>query len=202
MVPDSSDSLAQAGIFESVALPHLAAVARVARALTHDESDADDLVQETYLRALKHWHTFVPGSDCKRWLATICRNAFFAEQVRAKRVTAVEDEELDSLSAINPHRAAQAADLEDLFDRFDLGPTIRAEINRLPPSFRDVVVLSDVEGFRYEEIAELLMIPVGTVRSRLYRARRLLQEALLAHAVDRGLASDSLPPSAPTQDQP
>lgn len=202
MLPDTSDSPANAEAFESVALPHLAAVARVARALTRDESDADDLVQETYLRALKHWHTFVPGSDCKRWLATICRNAFFAEQERAKRVTAVEDEELDSLSAINPHRAARAADLEDLFDRFDLGPTIRAELDRLPPSFRDVVVLFDVEGFRYEEIAELLMIPIGTVRSRLYRARRLLQETLLAHAIDRGLAPDSLPPSVPIQDQP
>lgn len=202
MAPDSLDSPAQAETFESVALPHLAAVARVARALTRDESDADDLVQETYLRALKHWHTFVPGSDCKRWLATICRNAFFAEQERGRRVTAVEDEELDSLSAVNPHRAARAADLEDLFDRFDLGPTIRAELDGLPPSFRDVVVLFDVEGFRYEEIAELLMIPIGTVRSRLYRARRLLQEALLAHAIDRGLAPKALPPSLPIQDQP
>lgn len=182
-------SSAEPGSFESVALPHLPAVARVARALTRDASDAEDLVQETYLRALRHWNTFTPGSDCKRWLATICRNTHFAQRRREDVVTAVEDEALEALSAANPHRSARAIGLNDLFDRFDLGPAIRREIENLAPAFRDVVTLYDLEGFTYEEIAELLMIPVGTVRSRLYRARRLLQEALIAHAVDSGYAT-------------
>ena len=78
--------------------------------------------------------------------------------------------------------------LNDLFDRLELGPAIRASLERLEPMFRDVVTLYDVEGFSYEEIAELLMIPLGTVRSRLYRARRQLQEMLLTHAIDRGFA--------------
>ncbi len=174
--------------FETIALPHLPAVARVARALTRDAADADDLVQETFLRALRHWHTFIPGSDCKRWLATICRNAYLAGRQREAVVGAVEDDALEAFAAADPHRTARAAGLSDLFDRLDLGPAIRAAIEALEPPFRDVVTLADVEGFRYEEIAELLRIPLGTVRSRLYRARRQLQEALIAHAIDRGLA--------------
>lgn len=181
--------------FETIALPHLDAVARVALALTHDRSDADDLVQETFLRALRHWDTFRSGSDCKRWLATICRNAYFAERGRAKFVTAVEDDALEAIGAADPHRAARAVGLDDLFDRFDLGPVIRAEIDRLAPVFRDVILLSDVEGFTYEEIGDLLAIPIGTVRSRLYRARRLLQETLIAHAIDRGFGNRAAAPS-------
>lgn len=175
--------------FDAIALPHLPAIARVARALTRDASDADDLVQETFLRALRHWHTFAPGSDCKRWLATICRNAHYAHREREQVVTAVEDDALEALGAADPHRAARAAGLDDLFDRFDLGPAIRDGIERLAPPFRAVVSLYDVEGFTYEEIAEMLAIPIGTVRSRLYRARRLLQEMLLRHALDRGFAT-------------
>lgn len=175
--------------FESVALPHLPAVARVARALTHDVSDAEDLVQETFLRALRHWDTFQRGSDCKRWLATICRNTYFAQRRREEVVTAVEDDTLEALGAANPHRSARAVGLDDLFDRFDLGPTIRREIEALAPPFRDVVTLYDIEGFSYDEIAALLQVPVGTVRSRLYRARRLLQESLIAHAIDSGYAA-------------
>lgn len=174
--------------FEAVALPHLPAVARVARALAQDTAEADDLVQETFLRALKHWNTFVPGSDCKRWLATICRNVFLAQKGRAQVVTAVEDDALEAYAAADPHRVARAAGLNDMFDRLDLGPAIRRALDALDPIFRDVVALYDVEGFSYEEIAEMLAIPLGTVRSRLYRARRLLQESLIAHAIDLGLA--------------
>ena len=175
--------------FESIALPHLPAVARVARALTRDTVDADDLVQETFLRALRHWATFVPGSDCRRWLATICRNAFLAQKAREGLVTAVDDEALETFGAVEVHRSARAAGLDDLFDRFELGPAIQLGIERLEPIFRDVLTLFDVEGFTYEEIADMLMIPLGTVRSRLYRARRQLQQTLLAHAIDRGYAT-------------
>lgn len=181
--------------FDAIALPHLPAVARVARALTRDTVDADDLVQETFLRALRHWNTFVPGSDCRRWLATICRNAFLAQAGRAQLVTAVEDDALEAYAAADAHITARAAGLNDLFDRFDLGPAIRTAISDLDPVFRDVVTLYDVEGFSYEEIAELLSIPLGTVRSRLYRARRQLQESLITHAIDRGFASAQRTPS-------
>jgi RNA polymerase sigma-70 factor, ECF subfamily len=183
--------------FERIALPHLPAVARVARALAKDAADADDLVQETFLRALRHWDTFQPGSDCKRWLATICRNVFLAQKGRAQVVTAVEDDTLEAYGAADAHRTARSAGLNDLFDRLDLGPAIRRALDGLDPIFRDVVSLYDIEGFSYEEIAELLMIPLGTVRSRLYRARRMLQEVLITHAIDLGFASAPDPRTRP-----
>lgn len=184
--------------FAAVAMPHLATVARVARALARNEADADDLVQETFLRALRHWRTFIPGSDCRRWLVTICRNVHYAQHHRSYLVAAVEDEQLESLAAVRVHKAAVAEGLGAMFSTLDLGPAITTAIAGLEPAFRVVVTLHDVEGFKYEEIAELLEIPLGTVRSRLYRARRLLQQQLLDYAKDAGFAprtvlSDSHP---------
>jgi RNA polymerase sigma-70 factor (ECF subfamily) len=174
--------------FAAVALPLLPTVARVARALTHDESDADDLVQDTFLRAYRSWHTFAPGTDCRRWLATICRNAFFEQQHRDRNFTSVEDDELESLAAARLHNSARAAGLDDMYTRLDLGPAIARAIAALDPAFRDVVTFVDVDGFAYDEVADMLGIPIGTVRSRLYRARRQLQEALIAYARDAGFS--------------
>lgn len=184
----ASVSVTKAPDFSDVALPHLPSVARVARALARNEPDADDLVQETFLRALRSWHTFIPGSDCRLWLVTICRHAHYAQHRRAKVVTAVENEQLEALAAVRVHKAAVAKGLGDMFTTMDLGPAITEAIARLEPPFRDVAVLCDVEGFSYEEIAELLRIPIGTVRSRLFRARRQLQEALVEYARDAGFA--------------
>jgi len=163
----------------------------VARALARDEADADDLVQETYLRALRHWDTFQRGTDCRRWLSTICRNVFLAQKQRGQVVTAVENDVLEAYASADAHRLARASGLNDLFDRLDLGPAIRGAIAGLDVPFRDVVLLADIHDFTYEEIADLLMIPLGTVRSRLFRARRMLQLALVAHATDLGLARPS-----------
>lgn len=173
--------------FARLALPLLPAVARIAQSLTRDPADADDLVQDTYLKAYRHWDTFVPGSDCKRWLAAICRNTFFAQRARQRWVTAVgDDQELETFAAVQLHKLARDRGAEDVFARLDLGPAIRAAIDRLEPPFRDVVQLVDVSDLRYEDAAELLGIPVGTVRSRLYRARRQLQQQLIDFAIDAG----------------
>jgi RNA polymerase sigma-70 factor (ECF subfamily) len=175
--------------FTATALPLLGAVARVARAIANDASDAEDLVQETYLRAYRSWHTFVPGTDCLRWLATICRNLRIDQGRRASHETVVDDIELESLASARLHKAAMEAGVGDMYTRIDLGPAIVRAIGRLDRPFREVVVLADVDGLSYEEIAAQLDIPVGTVRSRLYRARRQLQEMLLAYAVDAGFAN-------------
>jgi RNA polymerase sigma-70 factor, ECF subfamily len=180
--------------FAAVALPLLPAIARVARALTGDDFDADDLVQETFLRAYKHWHTYDRGSDCKSWMSTICRNAFFEQRRRENRSTAVEDQELESLAAARLHNSARANGVDNMFSRLDLGPAIARAIEELEPRYRDVVTLVDVEDFSYEQVSEALGIPIGTVRSRLYRARRQLQEALLAFAIDAGYATASVSP--------
>ena len=172
--------------FDEVALPCLPELARFARSLTHDASDADDLVQETYLRAFEAWHTFQLGTDCRRWLFTICRNVFLRTRERAQRVVSVEDPEAEAVGAALTHKRARDAGLDDLYARIDLGPALDRAIDQLSGPFATVVRLIDVDGRSYEDVADMLDVPIGTVRSRLFRARRLLQDALLAHALDAG----------------
>lgn len=174
--------------FAAATLPLMPNVKRYALALTRNEADADDIVQETYLRAHRYWRSFESANDCRRWLLTICRNAFNTVHQREGRSVAVGDDELESLAAARAHTVARAAGVDDMYSRLDLGPAIQTAIEQLETSFRDVVVLSDVEGFSYEEIAEMLGIPLGTVRSRLFRARRQLQESLMVYAIDAGFA--------------
>lgn len=173
--------------FEASALPHLDDVARFALSLTRNEVEAGDLVQETFLRALRGWHTFLPGTDCRKWLFTICRNAFVRLRSVEKRLVLSEEEDLDVLPAVRSHVAAQQSGLGDLFDRMEVGPAIRAAVDGLPEPHHSILVLVDLEGMTYQEAAEVLEVPVGTVRSRLYRARRMIQEALVDHAGDMGL---------------
>jgi RNA polymerase sigma-70 factor (ECF subfamily) len=156
-------------------------------------------VQETFLRAYRHWNTFVPGTDCKAWLSTICRHAFVEQRRRDAKSVAADDQELENLAAVRQHNRAKANDLDGMFSRLDLGPAIARAIAALEPHYRDVVTLVDVDDFSYEEVATALDIPIGTVRSRLYRARRQLQESLIDYAIDAGFkASNAMaPPSSP-----
>ncbi len=177
--------------FAEIALPLLPTIARVANALTRDEADADDLVQDTFLQGYRHWQTFTVGTDCRRWLTTICRNEFFRRRYRERRTVSVDDDELELLGAARAHNQARDAGVDDMFTQLDVGPAIMAAVAALPDVFRGVVVLSDVEGFTYEEVAEMLGLPIGTVRSRLYRGRRRLQDSLLSYALDAGIAPPS-----------
>lgn len=189
--------------FARIALPLLPTVARIARSLTRDTVDAEDLVQDTYLKAYLRWETFVGGSDCRRWLAAICRNTFFAQRARERWVSAVGDDlDLETFAAVSLHKLAIERGVADMFSRLDLGPAIHHAIGELADAHRGVVQLVDVEEFRYEEAAELLGIPVGTVRSRLYRARRQLQEKLIAYAVDAGIAGSVRPERPPAHAVP
>lgn len=183
--------------FAALALPLLPVVRRVALALTGNAADADDLVQETFLRAYRYWHTFQRGSDCRKWLTAICRNVLVDMRRRDRLESATEADELESLAAAHLHNSARASGLGDMYARLDLGPAITEAIARLDPIFRDVVVLSDIEELSYEEVAAQLAIPIGTVRSRLYRARRQLQEALMAYALDAGYGTISPEPAPP-----
>jgi RNA polymerase sigma-70 factor, ECF subfamily len=175
------------------ALPH---VVRFARALAHDESLADDLVQETYLRAYRSWATFKPDADARRWLFTICRNVYLRNREREGRMvdTSGEDAELESLAAAVEHGQASRSGLGDLLDRIEVGPAIRAALAAVPEVYRTAAILVDVEGESYESAAEVLGVPVGTVRSRLFRARRLLQQSLYKYAVDAGVVRAPLTP--------
>lgn len=182
--------------FEAEALACLADVLRFARALTRDETAAEDLVQETYLRAYRGYATFTGDADIRRWLFSICHHAWIriAQREQRVRLTPEGDEaELETLAAVSGHVAAQRTGLDVQMTTLDLGPAIARAVEGLSPLHRAVVLLVDVEGLGYEEAATVLRVPVGTVRSRLYRARRLLQEQLFEYARDAGLSVGTTP---------
>jgi RNA polymerase sigma-70 factor (ECF subfamily) len=188
MPSDASPDCTKDECFRQEALCWLDDVYRFACSMTRNEADADDIVQETYLRAYRSWHTFELGSDCRRWLFTICRNVFLRTRERERRKVEVStDAELEAMAAMNVATAARRDGYDDLFDRLDLRPAIAHAIARLPDVFRMAVVLVDVEGQSYDEAAVILGVPIGTIRSRLFRGRRLLQEALLLYARDAGV---------------
>lgn len=170
--------------FEREALVHLDALYRVALRLTGNPADADDLVQETVLKAYRAWHQYQQGTNAKGWLLTILRHAFINEYRRRTR-----HPETVNLDAIEPFAVLDERQDDDpqaqFFDKIVDDEVLRA-IDELPEQFREAVVLSDVEGMSYEEVARILDVPIGTVKSRLFRARRLLQGKLYEYAVGMG----------------
>src|SRR3954466_2349693 len=115
--------------FERDALPWLDDVYRFALSLTRDESDADDVVQETYLRAYRSWHTFIPGTDCRRWLFTICRNVFLRSRERQRPMVDLEDGEQDAVAAGSVYEAARERGYDDLYARLDLAPALQEALD-------------------------------------------------------------------------
>lgn len=171
--------------FEREALPHLEALFGLALRLTGgDEAQSEDLVQETILQAWQSWDSYEEGTHCRAWLMTILRNKFInVYRRRRRRPPEVEFAEFEERSVFldvvedDPEGA--------FFDRLVDERVIEA-IQGLPEEFRVPLVLSDLEGFRYQKIAEMMNIPVGTVKSRLFRARRRLQRQLYDYAREMG----------------
>jgi RNA polymerase sigma-70 factor (ECF subfamily) len=174
--------------FREEALRWLPHVTRFALSLARNEPDADDLVQETYLRAYRSWHLYEPGTDCRGWLFTICRNEFLRTRARQQREVDLEPPELEARQAAAVHDSVRNTMLEDIWLRVDLAPAIQRALAALPEVLRSTVILVDLQDLKYEEAAAVLGVPVGTVRSRLFRGRRQLQEPLLIHAQDAGFA--------------
>jgi RNA polymerase sigma-70 factor (ECF subfamily) len=177
--------------FTDEALCWLPDVTGYALSLSRSEPDADDLVQETFLRAYTAWPSYQIGTECRGWLFTICRNVFLRGHQRDQRQVACEDAELEALAAAALHASAVQGGLGDLFTQIDLEPALDRALQELPEAFRDVVILVDVQDEEYAVASEVLGVPVGTVRSRLFRGRRLLQQSLLEYAKDAGLARSS-----------
>ena len=171
--------------FEQEALPHLDAVYRFALRLTGSPADAEDLVQETFLRAYKSWDHYTPGTAAKSWLFTICRNAFLRQRQQDNRRTQVMQEAAPSETPL--FMPAYQEDPEGAFFTGLVDETILAQIDKIPADFREVVLLSDLEGLSYAEIANVLDIPLGTVKSRLFRGRKLLQKVLYDYAREAGV---------------
>lgn len=164
------------------ALKHLDALYNLARWLTHDPAEAEDLVQETYLRALKAIHQFQPGTNLRAWLFQILRNTFFTLVKRRGREPDVLDPEvMDRMVARGGSSFGQAAPPDTRLagpPDGTAGLDLVAALNRLPEEYRAVVLLADLEDFRMAEIAQIMDCPVGTVKSRLFRARAILKELL------------------------
>jgi RNA polymerase sigma-70 factor (ECF subfamily) len=197
LMGDGTISADAASAFAAQVLPMLDELSRFAGSLTRDKVSAEDLVQETYLRAYRGWRTFALGTDVKAWLFAICRNAHYRIGQREHRHVSVDDADLESLAAGALYASAHQQGLDGVWRNVDLSSALRAAIETLDPLRRSVVQLVDVEDRPYAEVASMLGIPIGTVRSRLFRARRELQELLLSHAQDLGLArmggADPLP---------
>jgi RNA polymerase sigma-70 factor (ECF subfamily) len=178
--------------FETEALSFLDALYRTALRMTRSEADAEDLVQETYIRAFRFRDQFTPGTNLKAWLFRILTNTFINSYRR--RQAQPEFTELDDVDEFSLYRrmaggaAASSRDPESEFLSGVVDTEVKDALAELPEKFRSVVLL-DVEGFSYKEIAEMLGIPIGTVMSRLHRGRKFLQKRLYDLAQERGIAA-------------
>jgi RNA polymerase sigma-70 factor (ECF subfamily) len=171
--------------FDQEILPHLDLLYRVALRFTREPARAEDLVQDTMVKAYRNWEKFEPGTSARAWLLAILRNTFINAYRREKREPIpMEHEVLDAHMAAHP---GEESDPEGAFFDKIVDERILKALDTLPPEFREVMVLSDVEGLPYAEIAHALAIPVGTVKSRLFRARRLMQTELYEHALEAGI---------------
>ena len=190
------DRNAQGASFSEEAGPHMDAVYRFALRLTGVRDEAEDLVQDTYLRAFRAWEQYAPGTRCKSWLFTICRNVFLRGRERSQRhdeillETAQDDPRAISREA-PVFAASRDEDPEGEFFRSIVDAKVFEAIDQLPEEYRMAVVLSDLEDLSYGEVAEVLEIPVGTVKSRLFRGRRQLQRQLYQYALEMGYISDA-----------
>lgn len=170
--------------FEEEALVHLDTLYNVALRLTGNASDAEDLVQDTVTKAFRAWDKYQRGTNCRAWLVTILRNTFINQFRReSKRPTPVQ---FDTVEDFSVFETVQDRDPEGSFYRSIVDDEVKRAIQELPEDFRIPVVLSDVEGMGYAEIAEILGVPVGTVKSRLFRGRRRLQQRLYEYALEMG----------------
>ena len=174
-------------IFEDELLPHIDALKTFAFHLSYNEDDANDLVQETYMKALRFIDKYIEGTNAKAWLFKILKNAYINEyRKKSKRPKKVDFEDIVSYHDSDDAGRQGYLDLrEELFDSM-MGDEVTTAINALPIDFRTVILLCDVEGFTYEEISKIIDVPIGTVRSRLFRARNMLKEKLKKYAEKMG----------------
>src|SRR5580658_10849272 len=182
--------------FTEVAMEHMPGLYSAALRMTRNAADAEDLVQETYLKAYRSFGSFAEGTNLRAWLYRILTNTFINSYRAAQRrpeVTDVEDVEdlylykrLSGSGGTEQGRSAEDVALDSFTDE-----DVKAALEALPDVFRMAVLLADVEGFSYKEISDITDVPIGTVMSRIHRGRRALQKALLDFAVARGLVGST-----------
>lgn len=185
-------SAAKSAEFEDAALVHLDALFGVALRLTHNRAEAEDIVQEAYLRAFRHFDRFDPGTNCRAWLFTILRNVFLNRRRGTDREVLDEyGEELEAEVDAGPAHAAPLESPEDRFFRSVLRGDVDRALKALPLAFREAVILADLEGLSYKEVADVLGCPIGTVMSRLSRGRHLLRRHLAGFGREYGYLKEA-----------
>lgn len=174
-------------IFDNEFLPQIDSMYNFAYRLTFDEDDAKDLVQETYLKAFRFIDSFQRGTNAKAWLFRILKNSFINDfRKKSKEPSKVDYQEVETYYNSDDVDASITTDLRVEAVQDMIGDEISNALNSLAVDFRTVIILCDLEGFTYEEMAKILDIPIGTVRSRLHRARNLLKDKLKSYAESMG----------------
>jgi len=177
-------------------MPFVDALYNTAYRMTRNSEDAEDLVQETYLKAYRYYDKFEEGTNFKAWLFKIMKNTFinnYRKKQQAPALSHFADIEESFENQVSEDVARQTKNPEEEFLETVLDEDVQAALDKLPPDYRMVVLLADLEGFSYKEIADILEVPVGTVMSRLYRGRRLLESAMLEFAHEHGYLRDGEP---------
>jgi RNA polymerase sigma-70 factor (ECF subfamily) len=185
--------------FEATALPQIDALYGAALRLTRNSAEAEDLVQDAFVRAYRFWHTFKSGTSIRAWLFTILRNTFINRYHRANRTRHANADLEAQLPALGVEAAVGHPTSGMPSPELALSVRITRErimtaLESVPEDYRMAVILADLEGLAYKEIAEIMDCPIGTVMSRIFRGRKLLHKLLHDHAVELGLAD------APTND--
>lgn len=183
----SYDNKDKQRVFNQEFMPHIDAMYNFAFRLTLDEDDAKDLVQETFMKAYRFINSFETGTNAKAWLFRILKNSFINNyRKKSKQPNKVDYQEVESYYNSDSVNENITTDLRVETVQHLIGDEITNALNALDVDFRTVIILCDLEGFTYEEMAKILDIPIGTVRSRLHRARNLLKEKLKQYASSLG----------------
>ncbi len=179
-------------IFEEEFLPFIDSMYNFAYRITSDEDDAKDLVQETYFKAFKFLDSFEKGTNAKAWLFRIMKNSFINEyRKKSKEPQKVDYQDVELYYSSEDMQMMLSSDIQLESLQNMIGDEVSMALNALDVDFRIVIILCDLEGFTYEEMAKILDIPIGTVRSRLHRARNLLRGILKLYAKSMGYKSKS-----------
>ena len=177
--------------FEEEIIPHLDALYNFGLRLTSDPNDAEDLVQDTIVKAYRFFDSYEKGTNAKAWLFRILKNSYINNyRKQSKQPNQVDYDEVATFYETIRAERTDTSDLEDRMFRDLIDDDISNALEELPEDFRTVVLLCDVEGFTYEEIANMLDVPIGTIRSRLHRGRNLLKAQLMEYAQERGYQPD------------
>ena len=177
--------------FRAEMIPHLDALYNFALRLTTDPTDAEDLVQDTIVKAFRFFNSYEKGTNAKAWLFRILKNSYINNyRKKSKQPYQVDYDEVSTYYETVRSEQSDTTDMEDIMYRELLDDQVTRALEKLPEDFRTVVLLCDVEGFTYEEIANMLDVPIGTIRSRLHRGRNLLRAALMEYADQKGYNRD------------